>query len=100
MALGDNSQLPWEEAPNWQIESAVNGVLFHRANPQAGDDASHQSWMAEKIAGGWVYGPEKDEVKKTHPCIVPFDSLPRDQQVKDALFRAVVHALLPIVSAE
>ena len=92
-AIRDNSQVPWEDAPDWQRESAINGVRLHIGNPAAGPEVSHQSWMAEKIAGGWVYGEVKDVVAKTHPCIVPFDVLPVDQQAKDYLFWATVHAL-------
>lgn len=93
---GDMSQQPWADAPDWQRQSAVNGVVFHRANPDAGDSASHDSWMAEKVSAGWVYGPEKkpDATPPTHPCIVPFNQLPREQQFKDRLFRTIVHAAL------
>lgn len=93
-ALGDNSQLPWADAPLWQRDSAVEGVKFHHANPSAGPEASHENWMKEKLASGWKYGPEKDQDKKEHPCMVPFSSLPLAQQIKDHLFRAVVHAML------
>lgn len=92
-ALGDKSQTIWRDAPKWQRESALNGVLFHQANPDAGDAASHENWMAKKLADGWRFGPAKDAIAKTHPCIVPFDQLPIEQQRKDALFRAIVHAL-------
>lgn len=93
---GDNSQLAWDQAPDWQRSSAVNGVAFHRANPDAGDSASHDSWMAEKVAAGWVHGDTKnpDASPPTHPCIVPFEELPRDQQFKDRLFRTIVHAAI------
>jgi len=93
--LGDASQLPWGEAPEWQRTSAVNGVGFHVANPDADASASHESWMAEKVKDGWVYGETKDPEKKTHPCIVAFADLPKEQQLKDVLFRAVVHAAYP-----
>lgn len=59
-SLGDKSQARWEEAPQWQRDSAVAGVKFHQE----------------------------------HPCMVPFAELPKEQQAKDFLFRAVVHALL------
>lgn len=93
---GDDSQPNWEEAPDWARTSAINGVQFHRENPNAGDAASHNSWMKEKVAEGWVYGEVKDPDAKppTHPCIVPFEELPREQQFKDRLFRTVVHAAL------
>lgn len=93
---GDTSQPGWEAAPDWQRSSAINGVAFHRANPSAGDSASHDSWMAEKVAAGWVYGPEKlpEASPPTHHCIVPFEQLPADQQFKDRLFRMIVHAAI------
>lgn len=92
-SINDNSQPHWLEAPEWQKQSARLGVEFHLANPDAGDSASHDSWMAQKIKDGWVYGPVKDAEKKEHPCMVPFIDLPLEQQKKDALFRAIVHAL-------
>ena len=92
-AIGDNSQLSWSEAPEWQKESALLGVKLHTNNPLAGAEASHVSWVKKKLADGWVYGEVKDAEVKTHPCIVTFAALPKEQQLKDYLFRAVVHAL-------
>ena len=92
-ALGDNSQPTWADAPDWQKESAVNGVLFHSTSV-GGPEASHENWMAQKIADGWTYGPEKNPEKKEHPCMVPFADLPPEQQAKDFIFRAIVHALI------
>lgn len=93
LAFGDDSQPSWEDAPEWQRISAVNGVQFHLANPDAGPQASHESWLAEKVADGWVYGYVKDPDKKEHPCMVPFSDLPKEQQAKDFLFRQTVHSL-------
>lgn len=92
-ALGDNSQLPWDRSPKWQQDSAILGVELHLNNPDATPAASHESWMAQKVAEGWVYGPVKDAEQKTHPCIVPFNELPPEQRAKDFIFRAVVHAI-------
>ena len=93
-ALGDSSQPAWEDAPQWQKESAILGVKLHTENPDASPAASHESWLAQKVADGWVYGSVKDPETKQHPCIVPFDQLPVAQQAKDYLFRGVVHALV------
>lgn len=100
LSQGDNSQTCWGDAPEWQTDSAVNGVQFHLSNPDAGDSASHDNWMAEKVNDGWVYGSLKDADAKTHPCIVPFDELPLGQQAKDALFRSIVHSLIPLLLAD
>lgn len=77
LSIGDNSQPTWEEAPQWQKDSAIIGVKFH-------------SWMKQKEEDGWKYGPVKDAEKKEHPCFVPYSELPKEQQTKDYLFRAVV----------
>ena len=71
------------------------GVKLHTEQRDAGAAASHESWMAQKVADGWVYGPEKRPDLKQHHCIAPFAQLPREQQAKDYLFRGVVHALIP-----
>jgi len=93
IAIGDASQPKWKDAPEWQKNSAINGVKFHIADPDAGPSASHESWLEEKYADGWKYGEVKDPEKKEHPCCVPYDELPLEQQVKDALFVGVVRAM-------
>lgn len=90
--LGDDSQAPWDSAPEWQRESSRNGVVFHLENLDASASASHENWLRVKERDGWKYGPVKDVERKEHPCCVPFDQLPVEQRRKDYLFRAIVHA--------
>jgi len=90
---GDFTQTDWDSAQEWQKDSAIDGVKFRLANPDAKEDAQHNAWMESKIKDGWVYGEVKDAEKKTHPCIVPFEELPLFQQKKDKLFCAIVDAL-------
>lgn len=92
-ALGDDSQPEWDRAPEWQRESAMKGVELHLSGDHHGPEASHESWMREKVATGWTFGNEKNAEAKTHPCLVPFRLLTREQQAKDFIFRGVVHAL-------
>lgn len=95
-ASGDHSQKPWPDAEDWQRNSAIRGVQFALANPDAAADAQHNAWMADKIAEGWVYGSTKDATAKTHPSIIPYDGLPFEQSVKDRVFRAIVFAATDI----
>ena len=88
-SVGDNSQVAWEDAPEWQKTSAINGVHLHFFD-EVTPEQSHESWLAEKERDGWVYGTVKDVEKKEHPCFVPYDQLPKEQQIKDHLFKAVV----------
>lgn len=90
---GDSSQLPWEEAPEWQKESCIDGVMFHLEHPDAGPSGSHENWSQLKIKDGWVYGPVKNPDAKTHPCLVPYGDLPADQRVKDHIFTAIVRTI-------
>lgn len=92
-ANGDHSQKDWEEAEEWQKTSAMEGVVFIVTHPDAGDDALHNNWMKEKIDAGWTYGAVKDTNKKTHPCLVSFEQLPKFQQQIDTLFNNIVKAL-------
>lgn len=59
--LGDDSQLPWTEAPAWQRESARMGVDFHLMG-DFGPEASHISWMKEKVNSGQVYGDTRSRL--------------------------------------
>lgn len=92
-SLGDYTQVPWEQAPEWQQKSAIVGVEFHLNNPNASPADSHESWLKEKEADGWKYGEVKDSEAKTHPCFRPYDELPQEQRSKDFLFRGIVHAI-------
>src|SRR5687767_7990464 len=82
-SIGDFSQLGWVEAPEWQRESARMGVHAILINPTMTPEQSHESWLVQKAADGWTYGPTKDPGAKTHPCFVPYDQLPEEQQKKD-----------------
>ena len=95
-ALGDTSQPTWEEAPHWQRESAVKGVEFHlaslRADKEPTPSASHDSWLDQKRSEGWQYGPIKNPELKLHPCFLPYEGLPIEQQAKDYIFAGIVTA--------
>jgi len=91
-AMNDLSQEEWSNAQEWQRESAINGVKFHREN-KATPSQSHNNWLKEKTGDGWVYGEIKDAERKTHPCMVPYDELPESQKAKDFIFSAIVEEL-------
>ncbi len=92
IAHGDHSQPAWDDAPDWQRSSAINGARGVIAGN--GPRESHQSWLDEKAATGWRYGEVKDPEAKTHPCFVPYDQLPLEQALKDSIYVGVVRAVL------
>lgn len=90
----DMSQPAWDDAPDWQKDSAILGVRAIINAPDTTPELSHAYWGAHKLSEGWVYGEVKDPVAKTHPCLVPYDRLPEVQRIKDSLFIAAVKAVL------
>lgn len=95
--LGDLGQVPFDEAPVDIQQSAITGVEFALANPDATPRDQHDAWCASKIKDGWAYGAKKDAANKTHPCLVAYDHLPAFQRTKDGLFQAVVRAMKPML---
>lgn len=92
-SIGDTSQKPWEEAPQWQRDSTFDQVAAH-IRGELSPEQSHEQWSSNKLASGWTYGPVKDETKKEHPCLVPYSDLPQEQKTKDFLIVAVCRAAL------
>ncbi len=45
--------------------------------------AEHDGWVADRERRGWKYGPVRDEEKKEHPTMIPWDELDRQNQEKD-----------------
>jgi hypothetical protein len=91
LALGDESQPAWEDAPNWQRESAIIGVRGVLAGNSSKE--SHESWLAEKERTGWKYGRVKDPDKKEHPCFVSYEELPPEQRRKDDIFVSTINSM-------
>jgi RyR domain len=87
-------QRAWEDEVEEMRESVVKGVLHHMNNPGSSPETSHESWMKERRANGWVWGPVKDSEKKTHPALVPYAELPVGTRLKDKLFTAIVKSLM------
>ena len=99
-SMGDDSQPTWDDAPDWQRNSAIAGVEMHLANPDATPEQSHESWYKVKEAEGWKYGEVKDMEKKEHPCFLPYEELPDEQKAKDYLFRTTVHLVKDLPDPE
>lgn len=89
-SLGDFTIQPWEQASADIKQNAMNGVVFRLSNPLSTPKDMHTNWVKDKTRAGWVYGEVKDAERLTHPCIVPYESLPQEQRTKDNIFMAVV----------
>jgi RyR domain. len=56
--------------------------------------AEHDRWMNEKLANGWIYAPIRDNAKKHHPMLIPYEELPLEEQKKDI---CVVSKIIPLL---
>jgi ryanodine receptor 2 len=43
----------------------------------------HDVWAAGRIADGWQYGETHYDVRKLHPCLVPYEELPENEKEYD-----------------
>lgn len=44
---------------------------------------THEVWSAGRIREGWTYGPQRDDTRRTHPGLVPYDQLSFSEQEYD-----------------
>jgi hypothetical protein len=52
---------------------------------------AHEMWSQKRLEDGWVYGPKRDDDKKTHPSLVPYEQLSESEKSYD---RALVNEAL------
>jgi len=43
----------------------------------------HEIWAAKRMADGWTVGAKRNDDKKQHPCLVPYDDLPESEKAYD-----------------
>ena len=54
----------------------------------------HDAWMRVRLREGWSYAPQRDDTRKTHPCLVPFEQLPEaDKDCDREVTRATLLAM-------
>jgi class 3 adenylate cyclase len=43
----------------------------------------HDRWKAERLRQGWTYGPVRDDARKQHPVLIPWEALSDEEKRKD-----------------
>ena len=44
---------------------------------------THEVWSENRMADGWTYGAERNDQKKHHPCLIPYEDLPESEKEYD-----------------
>ena len=43
----------------------------------------HEVWSAGRMKDGWTYGEKRDDARKHHPCLVPYEELTETEKEYD-----------------
>ena len=43
----------------------------------------HEVWSEGRMKEGWTYGEKRDDVRKHHPCLVPYENLTETEKEYD-----------------
>ena len=44
---------------------------------------THDIWSQARMSQGWTYGPQRDDVLKKHPDLLPYSCLPEEEKEYD-----------------
>ena len=44
---------------------------------------AHDIWALQRINDGWVFGPERCDASRQHPCLVSYAQLPETEKAYD-----------------
>jgi hypothetical protein len=57
---------------------------------------NHDHWARKRLEEGWRYGPQRDDVEKTHPGLVPYGELSESEKEYDR--KTVIEAIKAIMA--
>ena len=87
--------VPWEELPEGlrqanraqadhiPIKRRTLTISDSAATIEALTVAEHRRWMAEKIVANWRHAPQRDDARRLHPSIRPYNELSEAEKQKD-----------------
>ena len=60
-------------------------VLPNELNALAEEIAKnvHEVWSEGRMKEGWTYGEKRDDARKLHPCLVPYEELTETEKEYD-----------------
>jgi RyR domain len=57
---------------------------------------AHEIWAQKRMQDGWSYGAHRDDTKRTHPCLIPYENLSESEKEYD---RVMVNETLKSILA-
>ena len=90
----------WKESHNYMVR-VLQSIEDYEPQPINLDDVTltddllelreaiaenaHDVWATARKKEGWTFGPERDDVRKKHPDLIPYSSLPDSEKEYDRL---------------
>lgn len=44
---------------------------------------THEVWAKTRLEQGWKWGEMRDDTRKLHPCLIPYEALSEDEKTFD-----------------
>ena len=60
-----------------QLPEELNGLIEQMSKNV------HEVWAKNRMEQGWVYGEERNDELKSHPCLIPYEELPEVEKAYD-----------------
>jgi hypothetical protein len=58
---------------------------------------NHEVWARQRLADGWQYGPARDDQRKQHPSLIPYEELSDEEKAYDIVMATeLVKAILAL----
>lgn len=89
----------WNDSKNYLVTTNHNDMSTYTPKPidlsdveltedlndlrEAIAENAHDVWAVERMAQGWTYGPQRDDIKKHTPCMVAYSQLPESEKKFD-----------------
>jgi len=58
---------------------------------------THEEWSHNRMKSGWVYGSQRCDVKKEHPCLIPYHELSESEKEYDRISAIATVKLLLVL---
>jgi hypothetical protein len=87
-AAGETDPGSLLKAPEWMLEATVEKVTAVQNGASLDPEEEHRRWCESKTKNGYVWGPYRNDDPAQgplyHPLLVPFETLPLIQRLKDS----------------
>lgn len=60
-----------------------NVIILDKTEIEKISEKVHYSWLEGRITDGWKFGSERNDKKKEHPSLIPYEELAEEEKEYD-----------------